>query len=81
MKRDACDTWKSEMVGGKVYMSERAAKKFSKLSSADPTYDYVTKAAYTVMGFNGSSVAENLRPIWWRAMQDVERVCWEPIIR
>jgi hypothetical protein len=82
LKIDACETWSLGSVIGRnvryvdtVYMPNLAAKKFSKLSAVDPSYDYASKAAYTLSTFNGSSIAENLKPLVVLALSDLKRAC------
>ena len=64
---DACNTWgKTGVVGNDVqyvdtiYMSDEAAAKFSALARIDSSYEYASKAAYTLSAFNGSRISENL---------------------
>jgi len=82
LKIDACETWALGSVIGRnvryvdtVYMPNLAAKKFSKLSAADSSYDYASKAAYTLSTLNGSSISENLKPLVVLALSDLKRAC------
>ena len=82
-KLDACNTWGSTGVVGNdvkyvdmVYMSDEAAAKFSALARIDSSFDYASKAAYTLNAFNGSEIADNLRPLLVLAVADLKRACF-----
>ncbi len=79
---DACSTWsKTGVVGSDVlyvdtvYMSDEAAAKFSALARMDNSYEYASKAAYTLSAFNGSRISENLRPLLLLTLADLKRAC------
>lgn len=81
-KLDACNTWGETGVVGNdvkfvdmVYMSDEAAAKFSALARIDSSYEYASKAAYTLNAFNGSRVADNLRPLLLLTVADLKRAC------
>ncbi len=81
-KLDACTTWGETGVVGSdvkfvdmVYMSDEAAAKFSALARIDSSYEYASKAAYTLSAFNGSRVSDNLRPLFLLTVADLKRAC------
>ena len=81
-KLDACNTWaETGNVGSDikfvdmVYMSDDAAAKFSALAKIDSSYEYASKAAYTLSAFNGSRVSDNLRPLLLLTVADLKRAC------
>jgi len=82
-KLDACSTWgRTGVVGSDVkyvdmvYMSDEAAAKFSALARLDSSFEYASKAAYTLNTFNGSRIADNLRPFLVLAVADLKRACF-----
>jgi hypothetical protein len=81
-KMAACSTWGETVVAGNdfkyvdmVYMSDQAAAKFSALAKIDISYEYASKTAYTLNAFNGSRVADNLRPLLLLTVADLKRAC------
>lgn len=85
LKSEACLSWTSGIVNdnnfqseGSIIMSESAAQKFAQLAAIDPTYEYASKAAYTLTAFNGTNItntAANLKPLILLAITDMKRAC------
>jgi hypothetical protein len=59
-------------------MTETAARIFAQLAAKDSTFEYASKAAYTLTAFNGlnlSNLDANLKPVILLAITDMKRAC------
>ena len=85
LKSAACSAWASGIVNdknfqssGSVIMTETAARIFAQLAAKDSTFEYASKAAYTLTAFNGlnlSNLDANLKPVILLAITDMKRAC------
>ncbi|CAB4694609.1 unannotated protein [freshwater metagenome] len=85
LKSAACSAWTSGIVNdnnfqseGSIIITEAAARIFAQLAAKDSTYDYASKAAYTLTAFNGrnlSNIDANLKPLILLAITDMKRAC------
>ena len=81
----ACSTWAADAIAPingdyseAVIMSYNAASKFGQLAEEDSSYEYASKAAYTITAFNGFNPANtqsSLKPMLFTAVTDMKRVC------